>query len=154
MLTVEPLSHRRELMPLVGDWLRSEWPNWYGTDGPGDLARDVEGFAADPTALPVGLVAFRDGVPVGFGALKQESIASHQHLSPWAAAGFVLPAHRRHGIGAALLRALVRHGADLGFGRIYCATATAASLLERSGWQLQEEIVHASAPLRIYCRST
>ena len=154
MLTFEPLCHRRELRPLISDWLRTEWPAWYGVDGPGDVARDVDAFAADLTTLPIGLVVFCNGVPVGFGALKKESIASHRHLSPWAAAGYVLPAHRRRGIGAELLRALVELGAKLGFERIYCATATAASLMERSGWVLQEEIIHAGAPLRIYWRST
>ncbi len=150
MLSFELLCHRRDLAPLVSSWLLAEWPAWYGSGGPGDLRRDVAAFAASPSALPLGLVVLSEQQPVGFGALKQQSIPSHASLSPWAAAGFVLPAHRGRGIGAALLQALASQAASMGYPAVYCGTSTATRLLERSGWQLQEAIVHAGKPLGIY----
>lgn len=150
MITVELLCHRHDLKRLVSSWLLTEWPEWYGSSGPGDLSRDIEAFSASPSALPVGLVVFSEDEPVGFGALKQDSIPTHLHLTPWAAAGFVLPAYRRHGIGAALLRALVSHAASLGYPAVYCGTSTASTLLERSGWHLLEVVIHEDKPLGIY----
>lgn len=150
MLTTELLCHRRDLVPLVSSWLLGEWPQWYGKGGPGDLERDVRDFGASPSALPIGIVIFSDGTPVGFGALKVESIPSHTHLSPWAAAGFVLPSHRCKGIGAVLLQALVAHAETVGFRVVYCGTSTAASLLKRSSWQLLESVTHDGKPLGVY----
>lgn len=42
------------------------------------------------------------------------------------------------------------HAKLMGFKAVYCGTSTAASLLERAGWQLQEAVIHAGKPLGIY----
>ena len=136
--------------PQVSAWLLSEWPDWYGPDGPGDLSGDVEAFARSDSALPVGLIICRDGEPIGFGALKRESIPSHAHLTPWAAAGYVVPSCRGQGAGAFLLRALVERAATLGFPRVHCGTSTAVTLLRRAGWQEFEVITHAGKPLSLF----
>lgn len=150
MLRVQPLSLQPALKPQVRDWLLSEWPAWYGAGGEGDLEGDVEAFAASAHRLPVGLVAFLDDVPVGFGSLKQESIASRPALFPWAASGYVLPAYRGQGIGAFLLRAIAAHAGRLGYRHVYCGTSTAVSLLTRAGWQVVEELQHAGKPLTLF----
>jgi GNAT superfamily N-acetyltransferase len=148
--TVEPLARHRALVPRVARWLVAEWPAWYGPGGPGNVDADVEAFAASEQVLPVGMVAVCDGVPAGIGALKAESIPSHAHLSPWAAAGFVVPALRGRGIGRVLLDALVAKSRELGFGCVYCGTSTAESLLVRAGWRPVEVIVHHDRPLTIF----
>src|SRR5512132_981275 len=104
-LTIEPLSRHRELLPVFRDWFESEWPAYYHVGGPGEAARDLATFA-DDAELPIGLVALRAHRPCGIAVLKQESIATHKHLSPWAAAGLVPPSKRRRGIGSRLLAAL------------------------------------------------
>ena len=119
-------------------WFETEWPSYYGTRGPGDARLDLQAFA-NRGSLPVGVVAFRGGEVCGVAALKAESISSHRHLSPWAAAGLVPPSERGQGIGAQLLAALEREARNLGFQHIYCGTSTAESLLQRSGWQLIEQ---------------
>ena len=104
-VVVEPLAlHPEALLELT--WLfEAEWPSWYGTGGPGCAADDLLAFAA-ATGLPFGVVALQHGEVCGVAALKAESIPSHRHLSPWAAAGLVKPSLRGRGIGAALLAAL------------------------------------------------
>lgn len=150
MLAVRPLSRFPELKPTVARWLLAEWPHWYGEGGPGNLASDVEAFARSEACLPVGFVVFLSEEPVGFGALKQESIPGHEHLSPWAASGFVLPHCRRKGIGVQLLQAIVVHAQAQGVPCVYCGTSTAASLLQRAGWHLLEHTSHAGKPLSIF----
>ena len=150
MLTIQPLPQATHLLPTVSHWLLTEWPDWYGEGGPGNLRADVTAFAASEMTLPIGFVAFDDGIPVGFGALKTESIPSHKHLTPWAAAGFVLPERRGEGIGALLLQAMVAHATTLGFEHVYCGTSTSVSLLHRAGWHVVEEIVHAGQSMVIF----
>ena len=148
--TIQLLPQARHLMPTVSQWLLSEWPDWYGEDGPGDLSADVTAFAASEHTLPIGFVAFDGGIPVGFGALKADSIPCHKHLTPWAAAGFVLPDRRGQGIGAFLLRAIVDHAKTMGYEHVYCGTSTSISLLHRAGWHVIEKIVHAGEPMVIF----
>jgi len=148
--TVEPLAKHRTLIPQVAYWFVTEWPTWYGPNGPGNVQADVEALAASEGTLPVGIVAFRDGVSLGIGALKAASIPSHDHLSPWAAAGFVVPAYRGRGIGTILLQALVAKSRELGFACVYCGTSTSESLLVRAGWRPIEAIVHDNKPLTIF----
>src|SRR5688572_9185546 len=114
-VVIEPLARHRHLVPLVAHWFVQEWPGWYGPGGRGDAAADVAAFARSETELPVGVVAFAGGEPVGAGALKPDSIPSHTHLAPWAAAGFVLPHFRGRGVGAQLLAGITQRAAQLGF---------------------------------------
>jgi GNAT superfamily N-acetyltransferase len=149
-MTIEPLAHHRCRLPLVAEWFVGEWPGWYGPGGQGDLSADLAAFAASDIELPLGLLVIDDGQPVGIGALKVESIPSHRHLTPWAAAGYVLPQRRGQGIGALLLRALVDKAGELGHSHVYCGTSTAQSLLLRSGWTAMETTLLEGKPLTIF----
>ncbi len=145
---IECLAHHPELLPLLTVWFQSEWPAYYGPSGPGDAEADLRAFSTG--SVPVGLVAFRDGELCGVAALKAQSIASHPDIGPWAGAGFVPKEHRRQGIGARLLDGVETVAKELGFVRIYCATSTAASLLERNAWRLSEHITHDGELIAIY----
>jgi GNAT superfamily N-acetyltransferase len=103
-----------------------------------------------PTLPQVRGLACRDGAHRGCAALKAESLPTHRHLTPWAAAGFVLPAERGRGIGARLLLALEHEARQLGYRRIHCGTATAESPPRRCGWRLAERIDHDGIDLGIY----
>lgn len=150
MLSAKPLARVPHLKPVVSAWLLSEWPGWYAEGEAGDLTGDVNAFAASELALPVGLVVFDDDDPVGFGALKQESITTHTHLAPWAGAGYVVPHRRGQGIGAFLLQAIVIHSKTMGYSSVYCGTSTAIGLLSRAGWQAVEHVAYAGKPLSIF----
>lgn len=147
---VEPLARHTRLIPLVEEWFRSEWPAWYGIGGEGNVSKDVQNFAVSQTSLPIGFVAFSNGAPVGAAALKAESIPSHKHLSPWAAAGYVVPERRGQGIGAVLLHVMAAHARDLGYLHVYCGTSTAETLLLRSGWSAIDKTLHAGRPLTVF----
>jgi GNAT superfamily N-acetyltransferase len=147
---VAPMAEHRGLLPLVAEWFVAEWPSWYGPGGPGDVSADLAAFAESERVLPVGVIALLEGRPVGAGALKAESISSHKHLSPWAAAGYVVPELRGQGVGAALLASLVAMGRAIGYEAIYCGTSTAQSLLMRCGWHAIESTVVGGRQLVVF----
>ena len=146
----QPLAQHRELLPLVGQWFTSEWPGWYGPGGNGNIKQDLEAFASSEVTLPVGMVIFENQKPVGVGVLKAQSIPSHPHFGPWAAAGYVIPSCRGRGLGAVLLQALVSKAKSLGFKHVYCGTSTAVNLLTRAGWQPKEVTSIEDKPLTIF----
>lgn len=148
-ITIEPLAHHKDLLPLLEQWFITAWPNWYGPAGPGDARHDLNNFARRGT-LPTGLLAFMDGNVCGVAALKADSIESHAHLTPWAAAGLVAPHLRGQGIGARLLGALEDKARRLGHTHIHCATATAESLLLRCGGEVLERIHHDGQRLGVF----
>ncbi|BAH40682.1 putative acetyltransferase [Gemmatimonas aurantiaca T-27] len=137
-------------MPLVAAWFVAEWPDWYGDGGPGDAAADVAAFSTSPDALPLGVIAFEHGEPVGVAALKADSVASHRHLTPWAVAGYVVPHRRGAGIGTQLLAALRSHAERLGYAHVYCATSTAGPLLQRQGWMPVNMCDDEAGPLTVF----
>lgn len=148
-LVIQPLASHRHLIPRLAAWFEAEWPAYYGPGGRGDASQDLRAYA-NSGSVPFGLVAFLDGVPCGFAALKREAFPSHPQLSPWAGAAVVEPSLRRCGIGRALLLALEPEARALGFSRIYCATATSASLLQRCGWSLLAQVRHEGQHMDVY----
>jgi GNAT superfamily N-acetyltransferase len=148
-LSIELLAEYPEAIGQLCEWFEAEWPEWYGPGGRGSALQDLQAYA-NQGSLPVGVVALKEGRVCGVAALKAESMASHSHLLPWAAAGLVHPAMRGQGIGSLLLGELEKQARKLGFGSIYCGTSTAQSLLQRCGWRLIDNIIHEGKELGIY----
>lgn len=143
------LAECPEQMAELRAWFESEWADYYGPDGPGDAARDLAEFAREE-GVPLGLVAVRGDELCGIAVLKPDSIPSLAHLRPWAGAGLVKPDLRRQGIGALLLRGLRKEARRQGYTRIYSATATAETLLQRLGWRKIDSVPHDGTVLAIY----
>ena len=144
---VEPLSFHPELHRTVQGWFEQEWPFYYGPVV--SAAADVLAYS-QAQGVPRGFVALFNGEPCGFAALKSEAFPTHRHLGPWAGAAYVRPELRRRGIGAALFAALEAEARRLGFLRLYCATATSASLLQRRAWLLLEQVDHEGENVGVY----
>ena len=151
-VTVERLSQHVAAVPMLAQWFEAEWPAWYGPGGSGSAEQDLQAFSNE-RGLPIGVIALLNGSPCGVAVLKEHSIPSHKHLTPWAAAGFVVAALRGQGIGQRLLSALEAEAKTQGFQSIFCGSATAGSLLLRSQWHLTERIVHEGKSLGIYAKA-
>ena len=147
--TTRRLAERPELLPKLQVWFESEWPSYYGPGQRGNAESDLLAYS-NQGSLPVGVVALLNGVACGFAALKKEPFPSHPHLLPWVGAAVVDPSLRGQGIGRELLLALEAEARALQYTRIYCATATAVSLLDRCGWQLLERVVHEGQQVCVY----
>jgi GNAT superfamily N-acetyltransferase len=148
-VTIDRLAHHIDLVPLLASWFEREWPSYYGVNGKAIARSDLLSFC-NLTTLPVGIVAFQNGELCGAAALKAEPLPELPHLTPWAAAGFVLPSLRRCGIGRKLLAATEQIAAELGYPRIYCGTGSSVSLLQRCGWRFMAEVNHSGELLAVY----
>jgi GNAT superfamily N-acetyltransferase len=148
-LRIAHLVDHPETLPVLKEWFETEWESYYGPHGPGDAEKDLISYA-NQGELPLALVAFIGDELCGIAALKAESLSTHAHLCPWAAAGLVSPAHRRQGIGAHLLSALEEVASTLGYAHIYCGTSTAVGILHRTGWQFMERVSYNGDDVSIY----
>lgn len=148
-LRISHLADHPDAVPVLKQWFEIAWADYYGPAGPGNAAQDLLAYSSREK-LPVGLVAFYAGQLCGIAALKPDSISTHTHLSPWAAAGFVVPGFRRRGIGAKLVSALEDVARALGYSTIYCGTSTAIDLLKRQEWQFMERVRYHGEDVSIY----
>jgi GNAT superfamily N-acetyltransferase len=151
-LRIDYLSNHPEVLPILKEWFETEWAAYYGPGGRGDAQGDLATYA-NGTKLPVGVVAFLNNDVCGIAVLKAESIKTHSHLSPWAAAAMVHPGHRGRGIGAELIRAVEDEAKRHGYKHIYCGTSTATHLLERRGWRLIERVPYDGENVSIYAKA-
>jgi predicted N-acetyltransferase YhbS len=82
----------------------------------------------------VALVAKADGEPIGTCLLVESEIEPNHDVSPWLAGLFVVPEHRRKGVGAILVRAIEDQARQRGFSRLYLYTTEAVGFYARFGW--------------------
>ena len=60
---------------------------------------------------------------------------SRLDLPPWLASVYVLPSHRKRGIGAALCRRVAHEARRFGFGRLYLITYDKEDFYKGLGWK-------------------
>lgn len=152
-LSTDLLVNHPTLKGQLCQWFREEWPAYYGPGGPGQAELDVARYSQAPSpGRALGMLIFADAQACGFMALKTEPFESYPQAGYWVGAAYVAPAWRRQGLGAMLLDRLESEAARLGAPDLWCATATADSLLLRQGWQLHQTVEHLGAPIRIFHR--
>ena len=143
------LADRPDLIAPLAAAYEAEWPEWYGRGGPGDAEADLN-ERARRSGLPLGIVVVEQGEPVAALAITGPTIPGYEQLSPWLGGGWTHPDRRRQGIGALMIRAAVEQAREMGFKRLYVATSTAVSLMEREGWRLLEVAEHEGQPLSVF----
>lgn len=137
-IEIEYLVNRKDTIPTLKSWFESEWEPYYGQNGPGNALNDLIDSCND-ISLPIAVVAFSGTNLVGTAALKEQSVSTHSHLSPWVAALLVNPDFRRLGIAEALIGHLEQLARKLEFQRLYIGTGkgsgTPESAIRNLGWQ-------------------
>jgi predicted N-acetyltransferase YhbS len=99
--------------------------------------RSLALFASDQRH-GVGLVAKAAGEPIGTCLLVEREIEPIHDVSPWLAGLFVVPEHRRNGVGAVLVRAIEDQARQRGASRLHLYTTGAAAFYAKLGWSVQD----------------
>lgn len=145
-LQIDHLFNHPESIRLVAGWIYDEF--W--RDKPGYSADTFDRLlrqANDPARIPLSLLALAEGEPAGTVNLIHSDSPSRPQLHPWLAALFVVPAHRCHGIGRALCRALVAEARRLGFSELFLGTDIPAFYFAL-GAELHEQLTDSLCIMR------
>ena len=130
--TIIAVPDRPDLAPTVASWLVEAFERRPG-------GRTVEEMAALLLAPPIGpeetFVLLDGEVPAGTASLTHSDLASRPDLTPWLAGVFVLPAYRRRGHAAALVRHVEGFASTAGVQVLWLYTAAAELLYARLGWE-------------------
>jgi GNAT superfamily N-acetyltransferase len=151
---IQKLADTQESLPKVRELLESQWPDYYGPDGPGDPDAELQdGSQRAGQPLLVVAVDAPSGQAIGTGALKAVSIHTFGHLGPWLAGLVVNPDFRRRGVAEALIAAVEEEAKVQGFQELYSATHTAKGILERRGWERIDEQLEDGELFGIYIKN-
>jgi hypothetical protein len=112
MIEISLLADHPEAVPILAGWFRAQWPEYYAGRTPEDIAGDFY-EEAQPSGLPVRLVAFAEGELAGTITLRERAIWTlpeyHPGLGayssrsgsaagasgpPWSGPGWTWPANR------------------------------------------------------------
>lgn len=133
-MRIEYLTDDMRIIRQVASWLHAE----FGHRGRGStLETRIQRVRkrAQRRAIPLAFIARENGQIVGTASLVAHDMEARLDLTPWLASVYVLPSHRKRGIGAALCRRVTREARRLGFGRLYLITFDKEDFYKALGWK-------------------
>jgi GNAT superfamily N-acetyltransferase len=143
-------DHADQVVALAAA-LHAQDHEYYGAQTPADVAADLA-LSLQREALPLALIALRDGIVLGTATLSYDSITTHPHLGPWLTAFYVRPELRGRGIGRKLVAAIEAAAQRLGFAQLYAGSGRAAALFVRAGWHVLERVSYHGEEIAILRR--
>lgn len=144
-------DHPQHLAQVVA-WVFEEW----GRHIPGVTLEKIEARFSNHlhrNALPLTLLALMDGQAAGTASLQTTDMYTHPELTPWLAAVYVPPAHRRLGIGSELVQAAEAVSRRIGVRRLYLFTPDRERFYARLGWSVLERTGFRHQPVVIMRKS-
>lgn len=141
-MAVDMLPENYHIAPLKpGDTtLASQLAAWYFEEW--NIAPEMympRLLALDPADMEIQLLLFHHDKPIASGGIHHkvgllQVAPEYAVLDPWLAVLYTLPAYRKQGLGAILLRALEQQAAACGYSKLHLYTHTAEKLYSREGW--------------------
>jgi len=121
------------IVETIAGWHQETWGHLTGRSH----VERIREFDAqlESDRIPLTVVAFEGGRPVGSASLLVEDMDTHLDWTPWLASVFVLPDFRRRGIGERLCRRIVAEARRLGVARLYLFTPDKGPYYARMGWE-------------------
>ena len=138
-VTIEHLAEHTDAIPLLATWLLAEWGH---LPPPRTHAGEVATFTerAHRDRVPQTFVAMDGSRPVGMASIEAHDMSTRPELTPWLSAVYVLPAYRRHGVGSALVEAVVDAAARLNLDTLYLFTPDQMPFYRHMGWRGMEQV--------------
>ena len=158
---IELLTGHRQLAPVLAAWHHAEWGHLYA-DEVWDHATAVREFEAmaEPGSRDLTWVAFGgdgrgpDAVLGSVSLLATDDLAGFEHLTPWLASMFVIPAARSRGVAAALTDALLRGARADGHEVVHLFTSGQQQYWAERGWSVVAHVDAEGHPATVMARTT
>ena len=146
-MTIRPLADVPESIEILARWFHEEWQTFDGRSTDIIAAQLAENLNRD--SVPITFVALRNSQLVGTISLDLSDLPPFDHLSPWLASFYVLPAARNAGIGTALIRHLQQFASAHGITTLYLWTPGSTRIYEHCGWRIFQRTTYNSHPITL-----
>jgi len=147
-MTIEYLADRLEFLPTLAQWQHAEWGHLRPGDTVEARAARLQGWT-NRDRIPLTVVAVDDGEILGSASLIVHDMETRMELSPWLAGVFVGPEYRRRGVGAELVRRIMREATKLKVPLLYLYTVHSEAFYAKLGWTLQEHTTYREQDVAI-----
>lgn len=124
----------------VAEWHHGEWGHLTGRSVAEREAELLQQCGSD--RIPLTLLAVEAEQPVGCASLVVSDMSTRPELTPWLASVYVLPTHRRGGVGGRLCRQAVAEARRLGVETLYLFTTDRVAFYRALGWQPGERVTY------------
>jgi len=131
---VSYLSEHPEFIPTLASALLAHYGDLLPEDSFETRAEKLRRHL-NRDSLPIAWVAHSEAGVAGTAALRVHDLEGREDLTPWLGGVYVLPEHRRRGVGAALCATVERKAASLGVQTLYLFTLDRQTWYADMGWR-------------------
>lgn len=118
----------------VANWLYDEWGHF--VEGRTlSTAHEKVRQSLGANDLPLTLVYYLDGKPIGTAGIDTDDMSTRPELTPWMVSVYVETNHRKKGVGTALCERIREEFIRLGIKTAYLFTPDQENLYSRLGWK-------------------
>jgi GNAT superfamily N-acetyltransferase len=152
MLSIEYLADYPQYLPVVAEWVYTEW----GHHNPALTLQDYDTAFRKHlvrSSIPLTMVALWDGLPAGTASIFIEDMDIHPELTPWLAAVYVSADYRNKGIGSKLVGAIEEIAGKMRIARLYLWTPDKEHFYSHLGWSVLERPVHFNQPVALMTKA-
>jgi predicted N-acetyltransferase YhbS len=147
MMTILPLADRPDTIPLLSGWFHGQWHSF---DGRSRAAIEAAlQHSLNRESIPITFVAITSDKVIGTVSLDESDLPPYDHLSPWLASLYVVPAFRRSGVGTALVRHTIAFAQRQTSLPVYLWTPGSTGLYETCGFKVLAQAVHAGRSITV-----
>ena len=150
-MDIQYLGDHQEVIPVLAAWIFDEWSYLY----PEMALQDVVSLFRERVnreMLPLTLVAFEAGEPVGTVSLRTFDMETRSDLQHWLTSLYVVKPWRRMRIGSNLIKTAEKKAAKLEICKLFLFTTDVilpALFYSRLGWIVKEKTIYHSYPVMI-----
>jgi len=140
-VAIEYLADHPQYVPVIASWVFEYWRKMYRIKS---VEEQVEKISErlNKNQFPLAFVALVRSQPVGTASLKIQEMTTHKHLYHWLGTVYVAGAHRKQGIGTALVNRAVTKAKDLGVQELYLHTPDKEDFYVKRGWVAIERPIY------------
>ncbi len=147
------------LGPTLAEWHATEWGHLYA--GPGSTwnrqVAEQEFAEMQRDKIPLTLIAVDLTSSALLGSISliaDDELQGFEHLTPWLASLYIVPAARGVGIARALIDAAIDEAARLGNNQVYLFTSGQADYYHKLGWETVADTQAHGHPTVVMTRNT
>jgi len=145
------LADAPDLVETCAAWSFGVW----GCQSGGSFIGSQAGFVSAllPARQAFTVIGRRDGKPAGMASLRASDFKDRPDLTPWLAAVYVHPDHRRLGLAHALVRRVEAEARLRGHTQLYLISEHAEALYADLGWTTFDHVIGSHGPAVLMSRA-
>jgi len=136
------LADRRDIVPVVAKWYYDQWGTTQPENSYAITLTKVE-TQLNKDRVPLHMLAIQNEMAVGVAQLKMQEMKTYPEDTFWLGGVFVPPEVRGQGVGALLVREMIRIAKSFGVPKLYLQTEQFdGGIYAKSGFTPVERVVY------------